>query len=68
MIVQKEYMTRADGVKLIRTYSDEQKKLKQVETGVVYDVAIDIYPVCYTYVETNEYIDDDIWKMMEAER
>lgn len=68
MIVQKEYMTRADGVKLIRTYSDEQKKLKQVETGVVYDVAIDIYPVRYTYVETNEYIDDDIWKMMEAER
>lgn len=68
MIVQKEYMTRADGVKLIRTYSDEQKKLKQVETGVVYDAAIDIYPVRYTYVETNEYIDDDIWKMMEAER
>lgn len=68
MIVQKEYMTRADGVKLIRTYSDEQKKLKQVETGVVYDVAIDVYPVRYTYVETNEYIDDDIWKMMEAER
>lgn len=68
MIVQKEYMTRADGVKLIRIYSDEQKKLKQVETGVVYDVAIDIYPVRYTYVETNEYIDDDIWKMMEAER
>ena len=38
---------------LIRHYSDSGMKLLQVETGVVYDEAIDIVPCQYTYEETN---------------
>jgi hypothetical protein len=39
---------------LIRHYSDEGKKLKQVETGLVYDEAVDVVPCRYTYEETDE--------------
>lgn len=40
--------------KLIRHYSDMDMKLLQVETGMVYDEAIDIVPCRYTYEETDE--------------
>lgn len=40
--------------KLIRHYSDMDMKLIQVETGMVYDEAIDIVPCRYTYEETDE--------------
>lgn len=39
---------------LIRHYSDNGVKLLQVETGIMYDEAIDIVPCKYTYEETNE--------------
>lgn len=39
---------------LIRHYSDNGVKLKQVETGILYDEAIDIVPCKYTYEETDE--------------
>ena len=38
---------------LIRHYSDSGVKLLQVETGIVYDEAIDIVPCRYTYEETS---------------
>ena len=38
---------------LIRHYSDSGMKLLQVETGFMYDEAIDIVPCQYTYAETN---------------
>ena len=38
---------------LIRHYSDNGMKLLQVETGIVYDEAIDIVPCRYTYEETS---------------
>lgn len=53
MIVQEDYMTRPDGVKLVRTYSDEGMKIRQVETDTIYDEAIDVEPVRYTYEETD---------------
>lgn len=53
MIVQENYMVRPDGVQLIRTYSDEGMKIRQVETSAIYDDAIDIEPVRYTYEETD---------------
>lgn len=37
---------------LVHTYSNEQKKIKQVETGVLYDEAFDM-PNRFTYEETN---------------
>lgn len=39
---------------LVKHYSDSGMKLLQVETGIMYDEAIDIVPCKYTYEETNE--------------
>ena len=36
----------------VRHYSDRGMKLKQVETGVIYDEAVDLIPCPYTYEET----------------
>lgn len=43
---------------LIRQYSDKGVKIKQVETGIVYDEAIDLIPCEFTYEETDERIGD----------
>jgi hypothetical protein len=51
MIVKEEYLTRKDGVKLYRTYSDEGKYVIQNETGIVYGEAIDVENAPYTYSE-----------------
>lgn len=38
---------------LIRHYSDEYKII-QVETGYMYDEAVDIYPCSFSYIESDE--------------
>ena len=58
MIVKKFLKTRKDGVNLYRTYSDENYKIRQIETGVVYDEAIDVEEAGYTYEETEEKIEN----------
>ena len=54
MIIQKTYKDE-NGVEhfnLIETYSDNpDKTLLQVQTGAIYDRAIDVVPVRYTYQE-----------------
>lgn len=57
MIIKEEYKTRADGVQLVRTYSDEGKKIIQNETGIVYSEAIDVETANYTYSESDEDIE-----------
>lgn len=57
MIIKELYMTRADGVKLFRSYSDEGKQIIQNETGEIYDEAIDVENAPYTYTESDLYID-----------
>ena len=57
MIVKEEYKTRADGVKLFRTYSDAGKRIIQNETGIVYDEAIDVENAPYTYSESDEEVE-----------
>ena len=53
-MIQKElYMTRSDGVKLYRSYSDADKDLLQAETGAVYNEAIDVEGAAYTYQEVD---------------
>lgn len=42
---------------LVRHYSDKGVKLKQVETGIVYDEAVDLIPCEFTYEETDERIE-----------
>lgn len=56
MIKIENYGTLQSGVQLIRTYSDENFYIRQEETGNIYEEAIDVYPVRYTYTETNEKI------------
>ena len=53
MIIQEYFRTRSDGVVLTRTYSDEGMKIRQLETDILYDEAIDVEPLRYTYEETD---------------
>lgn len=55
MIEQRIYTTE-DGRELIKSESDRGMKIRQIETGILYDVAIDV-PDLYTYEETNIPID-----------
>ena len=60
--------TRSDGVILVKTYSTENKYIKQVETGLEYDEAVDLgekvgenyKPTKYTYEETDKEIEVDV--------
>ena len=42
---------------LVKHYSDENKLILQVETGVKYTEAVDVYPCRYTYEEMDEPIE-----------
>ena len=52
MIRKEYYKTRKDGVRLYRTYSDDNKYIVQVETGIEYSEAIDVENAPYTYIES----------------
>lgn len=70
MAIVKEYFkTRNDGVNLYRIYSDAGMMILQVETGNVYEEAIDVEEAPYTYVEYAEPTDDpeDTAPAVEAE-
>ena len=56
MAVQFEYVENGER---IRHYSDRDFKIRQIETGVIYDDAVDVLPCRYTYEETNEPIEVD---------
>lgn len=70
MIIKEEFKTRADGVKLFRTYSDEGKQIIQNETGIVYSEAIDVEDAPYTYSESEEDVEltpeDALAELMEV--
>lgn len=53
MVVTDYYRTRTDGTVLNRTYSSLGLKIKQNETGNVYDEAIDVEGSPYTYTESD---------------
>ena len=59
MIVKEFYKTRSDGEKLYIFHSKNGYKIKQVETGNIYDEAIDVEGANYTYVETDEPIEKE---------
>ena len=54
MIVEEKLNER-----LVKHYSNNGMKIKQVETGLVYDEAVDLIPCQYTYEETNEPAEQD---------
>lgn len=53
MIIKEFYLQREDGVKLYRTYSDVGMMIRQDQTGIEYDEAIDVESAKYTYSETD---------------
>lgn len=57
MIKREYYMTRNDGVKLYRTYSDNGKMIIQLQTSIEYSEAIDVENAPYTYVESEKDIE-----------
>lgn len=59
MIKKEFYLTREDGVKLYKTYSTENLYIKQVETGNIYDIAIDVESSDFHYEETDEKIEEE---------
>lgn len=54
MIVKELHRTRKDGTELYRTFSDEGKKIRKVNTDEVYDEAVDLAGVNFEYIETEE--------------
>ena len=75
MIKTEFYMKRNDNVILVKTYSTENKYIRQVETGLEYDEAIDIgekvgenyKPTKYTYEETDKEIEVEEKLKVEVE-
>lgn len=45
-------------VQVIRHYSNNNLQIRQVETGLIFDDAIDIVPCQFTYEETDTPIED----------
>lgn len=72
MIKTEYFKIRDDGVILVKTYSTNNKYIKQLETNLEYDIAIDVGILengiykskNYTYEETDNEIkeDEDILK------
>ena len=60
MLKKEFYRTREDGVNLYKSYSDAGFYIKQVETGVEYEEAIDVENAPYTYVETEKVIENEV--------
>ena len=56
MIVKKYYTKRKDGVKLYKTYSDNNKIIHKIGTNEEYTEAIDVENAPYTYEETDKEI------------
>jgi hypothetical protein len=63
MIKTEYYGKNGLGVDLYRTYSDENKVIRQIETGIEYEEAIDVADengnIRYTYEETDKDIEID---------
>ena len=57
-IIKEFYRTREDGVKLYRTYSDENYMIQKVGTDEIYEEAIDVEDAPYEYEETTELIEN----------
>jgi len=57
MVIKEYYLTRTDGVRLYRNYSDKNVYIKQDQTGVEYAEAIDVETAPYPYPETEKPIE-----------
>ena len=53
--------------KRILHYSDQSLCIRQIETGRVYESAVDVLPCAYTYEETDQPIEDMDTEATEAD-
>ena len=53
-----EIITCKNGIQQQHTYSDMGFRIRQIETGIIYDDVFDNIPCVYTYEETDEVIDN----------
>lgn len=60
MVIREFYRTRKDGVNLYISYSDKGLQLRKVGTDEIYDDAVDVEGVPYTYEETETPIAGDV--------
>ena len=58
MIIIEYFKTRNEGVKLYKTYSDNNKYIHKIGTEEEYSEAIDIENSGYEYEETDKIIED----------
>lgn len=58
-IITELFMTRNDGMNLYRTYSDLGMRILQVETGSIYNDAVDIDGAPYTYIEYEDLVESE---------
>lgn len=54
MIVKEFFMTRKDGTNLYKIHSDKGLYIKQIETDIIYQSAVDVENAPYTYEEVAE--------------
>ena len=59
MAIKTENIT-IEGRELVKHFSDENKYIRQVETGIEYAEAIDVMPCRYTYEEIEREIEEAI--------
>lgn len=57
MVIKEFYRTRQDGVRLFKSYSDQNLYIQKVGTDEVYSLAIDVETAPYVYVETDKPIE-----------
>jgi hypothetical protein len=53
MVKKEYYTTRNDGVRLFKSYSDQNLHIRKVGTDEVYSEAIDVETAPYIYEETD---------------
>ena len=65
MLITEHFMTRSDGVVLVRTYSDQGMKVER--DGIRYDEAIDPEELGRVYTETDEPAEEPVEALDEVE-
>ena len=60
MIVREFFKERKDGVKLYKTYSDQNYLIQKLGTDEIYSEAIDVETCNFEYKETEEKVEEDM--------
>lgn len=58
MVVKEYFRTREDGVRLYKSYSDQNLYIRKIGTEEVYSEAIDVENALFAYIETNQPIEE----------